>query len=225
MCQLPPGDLHNRRRGSSRSGLTKAIRRTRLSPKALVNCGRRRCRELARRSGRPALRPVTFARQGAAHGAAMPAPIAQAWSRPLGAAGRVEIWFVPAGAHRAAGSACQDSRPRRLVGHRPRSRRDGPQSSARDTHHPAPGAVACRRQRGEARGLAHSRPPRTANRRWLPGCRSVHFCISHIETMSVIAVSRDAAGRRRYRDNRPGLQRQADRGRSAPRASVARWQN
>ena len=81
----------------------------------------------------------------------------------------------PGGRACAAGSACQGSRPRRLVGDRPRSRRERPQSSARNAHHPAPGAVACRRQHGEARSLAISRPPPTANRRLLPGCRT---CIS-----------------------------------------------
>ena len=35
-----------------------------------------------------------------AGGAATVVPYHQAWSRPLDAAGRVEVWLVPAGAHR-----------------------------------------------------------------------------------------------------------------------------
>jgi 4'-phosphopantetheinyl transferase len=127
----------------------------------------------------------------AAHGAADARPYHLAWTRPLGAPGRVEIWFVPAGAHRLLAQHA------RILGREDWSAiarvRD---ESARD--HLRATRITLRRALSHAVGnsvkpeawrfenTAYGKP------RVAAGLPQVHFCISHIETMSVIAVSRDA---------------------------------
>ena len=127
----------------------------------------------------------------AAHGAAVAGPYRHAWSRPLGAAGRVEIWFVPAGAHRLLAQHA------RILGREDwsaiaRVRDENARNHLRATR------ITLRRALSHAVGntvkpeawrfetTAYGKPQVAA------GLPQVHFCISHIETMSVIAVSRDA---------------------------------
>ncbi len=126
----------------------------------------------------------------AAHGAADAGPYRQAWSRPLDAAGRVEIWFVPAGAHALLAQHA------RVLG------RDDWSAIARvrdesARNHLRATRITLRRALSHAVGntvkpeawrfetTAYGKPQVAA------GLPHVHFCISHIETMSVIAVSRD----------------------------------
>ena len=97
----PAWNLHNRRRGSSRSGLTKRS----ADPALAKGAGEMREADVAGswRADRdcPALRPVppVSRRSRGPRRRQTAGPYRQAWSRPLAAAGRVEIWFVPAGAH------------------------------------------------------------------------------------------------------------------------------
>jgi 4'-phosphopantetheinyl transferase len=128
---------------------------------------------------------------GAAHGAAVAGPYRQAWTRPLDVPGRIEIWFVPAGAHRLLAQHA------RILGREDwsaiaRVRDEKVRDHLRATR------IVLRRALSHAVGntvkpaawrfetTSYGKPLVAA------GLPQVHFCISHIETMSVIAVSRDA---------------------------------
>jgi 4'-phosphopantetheinyl transferase len=126
----------------------------------------------------------------AAQRAAVAAPYRQAWSRPLETAGRVEIWFVPEGAHRLLAqharilgredwSALARVRDEKARNHLRASRI----TLRRALSHAVGNAVKPEAWRFETTSYGK---PRVA-----AGLPEVHFCISHIETMSVIAVSRD----------------------------------
>ena len=123
--------------------------------------------------------------------AATAGPYRQAWSRPLDAAGRVEIWFVPAGAHRLLAQHA------RTLGRedwsaiarvRDEKSRDHLRATRiilrRALSHAVGNTVKPAAWRFETTSYGK---PQVAD-----GLPQVHFCISHIETMSVIAVSRDA---------------------------------
>jgi 4'-phosphopantetheinyl transferase len=128
---------------------------------------------------------------GAISATATTSPYAQAWSRPLAAAGRVEIWFVPAGAHRLL---AQDARilDRDDWSAIARVRDEAARNHLRATRitlrralsHAVGNTVKPQAWRFQATSFGK---PQVA-----PGLPQVHFCVSHIETMSVIAVSRDA---------------------------------
>ena len=126
----------------------------------------------------------------ATRGATVAGPYRQTWSRPLAASARVEIWFVPEGAHRLL---AQDAR---ILGREDwsaiaRVRDEKARNHLRATR------IALRRALSHAVGdtvkpeawrfdnTSYGKP------RVAAGLPQVHFCISHIETMSVIAVSRD----------------------------------
>lgn len=126
----------------------------------------------------------------AVHGATDAGPYRQAWSRPLDAAGRVEIWFVPAGAHRLLAQHA------RVLGREDwsaiaRVRDESARNHLRATRitlrralsHAVGNAVQPEAWRFET--TSYGKPQVAA------GQPQVHFCISHIETMSVIVVSRD----------------------------------
>ncbi len=129
-------------------------------------------------------------------GGAIPAtaptgPYAQAWSRPLAAAARVEIWFVPAGAHRllAQDARILDRDDWAVIA---RVRDEAARNHLRATRitlrralsHAVGNAVQPQAWRFETTSFGKPQVD--------PGLPQVHFCVSHIETMSVIAVSRDA---------------------------------
>ena len=115
----------------------------------------------------------------------------QAWSRPLAAAGRVEIWFVSAGAH---GRLSQDARilDRDDWAAIARLRDENARNYLRATR------ITLRRALSHAVGNAvHPQAWRFqatvfGRPQVAPGLPQVHFCVSHIDTMAVIAVSRDA---------------------------------
>jgi 4'-phosphopantetheinyl transferase len=118
-------------------------------------------------------------------------PYAQAWSRPLAAAGRVEIWFVPTGAHRLL---AQDART---------LDRDDWSAIARVRDEAARNhlrAIRITLRRALSHAIGNAVKPAAwrfqttsfGKPQVAPELPQVHFCVSHIETMSVIAVSRDA---------------------------------
>ena len=124
-------------------------------------------------------------------GAAAIGPFQQSWSRPLDAAcGRVEVWFVPAGVH---GLLAQDAKilnPEDWSAIA-RVRDEAARNHLRATRivlrralsHAVGGAVKPAAWR--FRSTSYGKPQVAA------GLPEVQFCISHIDTMSVIAVSRD----------------------------------
>jgi 4'-phosphopantetheinyl transferase len=120
------------------------------------------------------------------------APFHQAWSRPLDAAcGRVEIWFVAAGAHRLLAQDARVLSPEDWSAIA-RVRDEAGRNHLRATRitlrralsHAVGGAVKPAAWRFQTTSYGK---PQVA-----PGQPEVQFCISHIDTMSVIAVSRDA---------------------------------
>jgi 4'-phosphopantetheinyl transferase len=132
-----------------------------------------------------------FATERAALGA--PGPYRQTWSRPLDGAGRVELWFVPAGAHRllAQDARILDREDWQAIA---RVRDEHARDLLRATR------ITLRRALSHAVGnqiqpeawrfqtSAYGKPQVTRG----AGLPRVQFCVSHIDTMAVIAVSRDA---------------------------------
>ena len=127
---------------------------------------------------------------GAIAATAATGPYRQTWSRPLAATGRVEIWFVPAGAHRllAHDAGILDRDDWSAIG---RVRDEAARNHLRAIR------ITLRRALSHAIGNAvkpHAWRFQTTSfgrPQVAPGLPQVHFCVSHIETMSVIAVSRD----------------------------------
>jgi phosphopantetheinyl transferase len=129
----------------------------------------------------------------AALAASAPGPYRQTWSRPLDGAGRVELWFVPAGAHRllAQDARILDRGDWQAIA---RVRDEDARNLLRATR------ITLRRALSHAVGnqiqpeawrfqtSAYGKPQVTAG----AGLPQVQFCVSHIETMAVIAVSRNA---------------------------------
>jgi len=127
---------------------------------------------------------------GAIAATAATGPYRQTWSRPLAATGRVEIWFVPAGAHRLlahdAGILDRDdwSAIARVRDEAARNHLRAIRITLRRAlSHAIGNAVKPHAWRFQTTSFGR---PQVA-----PGLPQVHFCVSHIETMSVIAVSRD----------------------------------
>ena len=127
---------------------------------------------------------------GAIAATAATGPYRQTWSRPLAATGRVEIWFVPAGAHRllAQDAGILDRDDWSAIA---RVRDEAARNHLRAIR------ITLRRALSHAIGNAvkpHAWRFQTTSfgrPQVAPGLPQVHFCVSHIETMSVIAVSRD----------------------------------
>ena len=127
---------------------------------------------------------------GAIAATAATGPYRQTWSRPLAATGRVEIWFVPAGAHRllAHDAGILDRDDWSAIA---RVRDEAARNHLRAIR------ITLRRALSHAIGYAvkpHAWRFQTTSfgrPQVAPGLPQVHFCVSHIETMSVIAVSRD----------------------------------
>ncbi len=142
------------------------------------------------RPARPALRLPALPLATPARPSAL-GPYRQAWSRPLDAPGRVEIWFIPAGSHRllAADARVLD--------------REDWSAIARLRDEPARDLLRATRITLR-RALSHAVGNRVKPEAWrfqttaygkpqvAHGLPQVQFCVSHIKTMAVIAVSRDA---------------------------------